>query len=712
MSTATARRAKTRKAPPPRVDLAARAKAARPPTDERGTAGTVGWGGIMSALAADYAPAWQLPRRWTTTENMRADPAVTAALAALTYPLLGATFTVEAASDDPEDVRLAEFVEAGLATMTTDLMTHRMEALESVGDGVSVFYTRYEEREDGLYHLRKLKLLPNKAITTWHVEEEHGGPDGVSQVLPTGREERFSMDDLLVFTHMRRGDSLLGRPALRAMYRPWFLIDKLSRVGAIAVERGASGTPWARYVGGSDTEAAKLDRALQGLHANERAFFRVDDQVTDWGIKGIEGATVDPVPMMEFQRRDLFLAPLAQFLALGTDGVGSMALSGDHSSFFILALQFIARELEDTYNRYLIPRWIGYNWTVAADRLPRVKHGPLDRRDVGAWTQSVAAMVQAGVPLPMEALAEEATRMLGITVPEAQAAPGAADVADVNDPNAPASGEGGEVVDQRARGAWPGVDLAAAAALKSPIILQALGVAVDFAGLTTALDEAEARIIRALAPLQAKQRNRIVRAARAIVQRGDTDAVAAFTIEGDEEAAAILAELVALYERGGESVMEEIEAQGPKPSAVDRVAKAAALAFLGALAAEAARSLVDRMRTAWGTAVLGQMRTGYNAAALDAAVTAPGERLLADVARRGSSTALGMGRMDAVGANADKVGREVWSAAMDENTCGPCAALDGEEFAVGEGPAAPYAGCEGGARCRCIRVPIAVSERA
>lgn len=255
-------------------------------------------------------------------------------------------------------------------------------------------------------------------------------------------------------------------------------------------------------------------------------------------------------------------------------------------------------------------------------------------------------------------------------------------------------------------------DLTLAATLKSPIILEALGVPVDFAGLTTALDEAEARIIRALAPLQVKQRNRIVRAARAIVQRGDTDAVAAFAIEGDEEAAAILAELVALYERGGESVMEEIEAQGPKPSAVDRVAKAAALAFLGALAAEAARSLVDRMRTAWGTAVLGQMRTGYNAAALDAAVTAPGERLLADVARRGSSTALGMGRMDAVGANADKVGREVWSAAMDENTCGPCAALDGEEFAVGEGPAAPYAGCEGGARCRCIRVPIAVSERA
>lgn len=454
VATRTGRRAKLRKGPPPRVvNMATKAPPAHPPTDDRGSSGTVGWGGVMSSLAADYAPAWQLPRRWTTAENMRADPAVTAALAALTFPILGAALTVEGASDDPEDVKLAEFVEAGLANMTTDLSTHRMETLDSVGDGVAVFYTRYERREDDLWHLRKLKLLPNKSITEWNIDEDHGDPVGVTQTLPSGRPEVFTMDELLVFTHMRRGDSLLGRPALRAMYRPWFLIDKLSRIGAIAVERGASGTPWARYTGGSDTEARKLDRALQGLHAQERAYLRIDEDVPDWGIKGIEGATVDAVPLMEYQRRDLFLAPLAQFLALGSDGVGSMALSGDHSGFFMLALNFIAAEIEAVYNRYLIPRWIGYNWTVPSDRLPKVKHGAIDRRDVGAWTQAVAAMVQAGIPLPMDALAEEATRYLGITVPERETV-AVGGTQDVNDPNAPEA-EDAEAVNQ----SWRGVDL-------------------------------------------------------------------------------------------------------------------------------------------------------------------------------------------------------------------------------------------------------------
>lgn len=259
--------------------------------------------------------------------------------------------------------------------------------------------------------------------------------------------------------------------------------------------------------------------------------------------------------------------------------------------------------------------------------------------------------------------------------------------------------------------AWPGVTFAAGA-LKSPIMLEALGIAVDFAGMTSALDEAEARIIRDLAPLQEKQRNRLLIAARKIVRDGDAEAIDDFTIQHDKEQAAILAALVALYEAGGENALAEIEGQGVKPSKVERVAKAAAVAYLTVLAAEAARSLADRLRTAWGSAVVGQIQTGYNADALAAAITAPGDRLLADVARRGSSTALGMGRSDAVGANAKGVKLEIWSAMLDENSCDPCKALDGQEFAVGEGPAAPYvAGCAGGAKCRCIRIPIAVSER-
>ncbi len=322
--------------PSGRTTTVALAERTKPPTDERGSAGVVAWGGVLSGFDQDYADAWRLLRRWDTTERMRSDPAVAAALSALTYPVLAAKLEVEPASDDPEDVRLAEFVDESLAGMTTSLARHRAEVLGFVGEGVRVFETVYERREDDYWRLRKLALRPNRTITTWHVDDT-GGPDGVSQILADGRTEKLEMDRLLAFTHLGDRPSLLGRPATRAMYRPWFVIDKLSRIGAIALERHGVGIPWARYVGGSDTEAKRIDRALMGLHANEQSFFRVDDQVPEWGVKGVEGTVMDPVAFMEYQRRDLFLAPLAQFLALGTDGVGALSLSQDHSSFFMQA---------------------------------------------------------------------------------------------------------------------------------------------------------------------------------------------------------------------------------------------------------------------------------------------------------------------------------------------------------------------------------------
>lgn len=723
----------------------------------------------MSGLQADYAEAWQLPARWPTIEKMRSDPAVTATLAALTFPILAAPLEVEAASDDPDDLRYAEFVEQNLNGMTTTLARHRMEALGCVGDGVRIFETVYEKREDGLYHLRKLALRPNKTIIEWRVDDT-GGPAGVTQLLGDGRTEKLEMDRLLAFTHMGEGPSLLGRPATRPMYRPWWLIDRVSRAGAVAIDRHGAGIPWARYEGTNVDERRKVEQALMGLHTNERSFLLWNRDVPEWGIQGVDGATMDPVPFMEYQRRDLFLAPLAQFLALGTDSVGSMALSQDHSSFFLMALRFVAEEIEGAYNSFLIPRLIGYNWTVTEDHLPRVKHGNLDQRNAFDWASGIAKAVEAGVSFPPDELAKVAGDMFGVTIPEAAPEPDETDgiiepallngiqvekaldimsrfrtgdlnylqaetalrgflavkleliplllggkpedvkrapvatatpgVADVNDPNAP------ETVDNAAQ--WPGVDLADAG-LQSPVMLSALGIAVDFAGMSGRLDDAEARIVKALAPLQAKARTLLLNAAREIIAKGDAEELARFELKSDKERDAIAAILAAVYDFGAEQIGAEMESQGAKAKKPDGKAKAAAMVLLGVAAAEMARSLSDRMRTAWGSAVVGQMRTGYDKDALAAAVTVPGERLLADVARRGPTVALGMGREDAVAASGGNV-ELLYSAAMDGATCGPCRQFDGTRYPVKEGgykSLVPNPACKGGARCRCILVPVA-----
>lgn len=714
------RRAKARKAPAARrVDLAS----AKPPTADKGTSGGVAYGGVLAPTTADYAAAWHPPRRWQTIETMRADPAVSAVMAALTYPILSTPLRVEPASDDPEDVARAEFIAEGLENMTVSEAAFRMEALDSVGDGVTVFYTRYEKREDGLWWLRKPKLLPNKSITEWNADEKTGDPTGVTQLRPDGQLEFIPIEELVIFSHGRRGGMLWGRPVLRTMYRPWFAIDKATRIGLIAIERTGVGIPWARYTGGGAAEASALDNALMGLHAHDQAFIRVDEDTPEIGFLAVNGSTVDAVPMMEYQRRDLFLAALAQFLALGSDATGAFALSRDHSSFFLMALRSIAGEFEDTINRYLIPRWIGYNWTIAADRMPKVKHGAIDQRSALDWANAVAAIMGAGVQLPAEELSKGAAELLGLTLPEVAEPSAAGAVSDVNDPNAPDVGADGEI-EQRAgrRRLWAGLNLPdafapppasapvtlAAAPLKSPVMFETLGIAPNFVRMSEAMDAARDRIAKRVAPRQKAIAGKVARDMERIAKRRDADALEGYDIPYEDEAGLIEEELRTVYGLGGDELASELRAQGVTPASPGSDREAAALLLIGATSRSYAERLADRMKTAAVSAALQQIVTGrVDRAALALAIVGAPESLLGQLGAQGAALALNIGRSLWADANAAKIDRFINSEVMDGVTCGPCRDADGVEFGIEDmGKYAPYEKCEGGARCRGIAVPV------
>jgi hypothetical protein len=83
---------------------------------------------------------------------------------------------------------------------------------------------------------------------------------------------------------------------------------------------------------------------------------------------------------------------------------------------------------------------------------------------------------------------------------------------------------------------------------------------------------------------------------------------------------------------------------------------------------------------------------------------------LKGVARAEVNEAFGLGRAVEARVQADEIEKCVYSALLDVNTCGPCAALDGEETTFGSERyyelLPPYKGCEGnkggGDACRCM----------
>lgn len=682
-------------------------RSATPPTKEKGYSQIGSDIGYQSRLTADYAEAWQLPKRWETIQKMASDPAVFSALAAMTYPILAATFSVEPADESPDARMYADFVEEALQTMTVDLTRHRQEVLGFVGEGCRIFETIYERREDGKWWLRKLAVRPNNTIREFMVDQT-GGPTGILQnAVVTGNpdtskpETMLEMDRLLAFTYLGDGPSLLGRPATRAMYRPWWLIDNVSRIGALAFERHGVGVPYAKYLGQDDNEASRIDETLMGLHAGEYAYFRYGEDVEEWGFK-TAGGTPDTVGFMEYQRRDLFLAVLAQFLTLESGGIGGGALSADQSSFFMLTVRGIAEMIEGYYNRYLIPKMVGYNWSPDKDTLPRIKHGHIDQRSLADWVAAVLGLQQAKIALPQQALEEEALRLLGLSAQNRPdlSMPGE-DVQDVNDPNAPEP--------EAAPLHWQGHDT-------DIVLVEDLsrhqGGGVDWTEPNRRLDAMVDEIEDALRPLQVIRRNTLANAARGILRRKNTDALATMSVASNEEATAMTAILERVYAYGAATIRAELTRQQVLPAHLSVVPEeeiAGSLFQLSALSIDTAHELAEGTQQAWSAGVVAQLSSGYNRGELVRRML-PSERILATKARAGVAIAFAAGRKDALKANEKILEGVMYTASMDKGTCPECLESDGKIFTLSVAPEVPNPKCHGrrgGNECRCQLVPLA-----
>jgi HK97 family phage portal protein len=85
------------------------------------------------------------------------------------------------------------------------------------------------------------------------------------------------------------------------------------------------------------------------------------------------------------------------------------------------------------------------------------------------------------------------------------------------------------------------------------------------------------------------------------------------------------------------------------------------------------------------------------------------EKFIKQLAESSINAATMSGRADEANARKDEWDRVMYSAILDNNTCGPCEEADGMEADdPAELPDAPNPDCEGGINCRCFHVYIAV----
>lgn len=697
------------------VNLARRpstlAAAAPPvPTKERGFSGGHSFGGQRSfGEEIDHNALWRPPQRYATARKMKGFGACEAAVDAITLSLLSRDLVVTPGSEDPEDVDIAAFIENDLNNLSNmSLFDFRFEALDAALWYGCAPYQKVMalDRDDGKYHLRKLAYRPAASVFRWDTDD-FGGPAGIVQLDNEGREVPFTMDELLVFVHRRVGGDLTGTPLARRMYAAWYALQMYFKLGPAVYERNGMAIPWMIPQDGTDSENTAIEDILMGLRGGALAYFRPTEGMTkdDFGLLSPSGTMLDPMPMMEYLRAEIFLSTFTQQQVSGMNGVGSLAKSEVDVSMLMMLLTAISKMETDTLTRYLVKPWVGWNWAnIPESRLPKIEAPAPEMKDVVGFFDSLLKGTQAGVNWDAEAVRIKAHDELGVPLPDAPTPAQDGANAD-NNPADP--------------GAAPTPKPATAAGvqpreLKSSIALAALGIAPNFGRMATAYEQAEAKILAATAAVQKRQVTNLLARAAEIVKRRDPAAVTTTNVlYVDELAAQIEAVLAGLYADGQREMTGELAQQKVKAPPIADARKAADAALLAATAATTAKLFADRVARTWANETLRQVRTpgGFDRGAMADLLGGLGDKALLDSARQDTTVAFGIGR-DATGeAAGELIDHYVLSAILDTNTCAACADLDGQDIDPADaGSYAPNVVCEGGDRCRCVLVPVAAKE--
>jgi hypothetical protein len=270
----------------------------------------------------------------------------------------------------------------------------------------------------GMFKLRR-KLAKIKDIRTrqWHyiVSVERVEDRDTACIEVDGPSHLFLAGTGMVPTH----NSLL-----RNIYRSWFFLKRLQELEAIGIERDNTGVPLIRLPlkywqeAAFITQRATFERQVQLLRRNEHegvvfpASTDREGKPTGFDIGLMGGGarqhTADREAIRGYQR-EIGINFNTQFQQLGTDGVGSNALSSDQTNQFTIGLGAILCSIRDTLNRDPVNELQELNGFKVDDRA-QVDHGDIEKQDMVRFSSAMKTLVDASLltpDAPLEAYVRE-----------------------------------------------------------------------------------------------------------------------------------------------------------------------------------------------------------------------------------------------------------------------------------------------------------------
>lgn len=370
-------------------------------TKTLGDSGTSRYGGYFQE---EPNAKWRDDARITIVEEMRrSDGAVKAVLNAIKAPILSTEWRVETTDDSPRGQEIRDFVDNNIFHLERDWKEFVREAFAYLDFGHYVFELIYKI-DGGKIILQDLEPRIPSSILNWQTKDKRRG---IQQLIKTDEaSEKPSIVDipeekLLILTNDKEGDDVTGQSVLRPAYKHYKFKDVLYRISGISAERYGVGIPVATLPEAyGQAEKDAIEQQVKEMRSNERSYL-----VLPSGYK-LEIITPSGNPMgqqikelIEHHNKMILTSTLSQFLGLGSDGSGSLALSKDMSSFFLKHVEDKAHYFAGQISKQVIRRLVRLNYGDQ-ETYPELRFTPLGDIDFKEMSEVVNTLVTAGLVKP------------------------------------------------------------------------------------------------------------------------------------------------------------------------------------------------------------------------------------------------------------------------------------------------------------------------
>ena len=339
----------------------------------------VGMYGIKGDIVP-YNPDTLIGRRGLYMyDQMRVDDQIKACLTLKKFATVAPSFQIIPASDDEQDVEVAEFVEYCFNKMQGNIVDNILEILTALDYGFSISEINYKTIETGQFAgkigLKNIKTKKPHYYKFAVDEYTNLLKDGVVY-QESGEDKRYPINKFLIFSYQKEFGNHYGTADLRPAYRGYWSKDTIIKFWNIYLERFANPTVVGKYRSNDPNSKTNLRNILDGLTAKTSITHRMDEFDIDF-LEPTRSATQDFKEAINYYDKTIARSILIPDRLVAEGQTGAYSQAKVHFDVFLFVLAKLRQDLEEVVmNEQLIKRLVGINYGNISE-MPKFKFNPM-----------------------------------------------------------------------------------------------------------------------------------------------------------------------------------------------------------------------------------------------------------------------------------------------------------------------------------------------